>query len=60
MLFYITKTLPAITSCYQKLTKELSKIHFLKAPMHEEQLMVSGNFLRLTQKSRNQTRLRAA
>ena len=33
---------------------ELSKIFYLKAPPKEEQLMLSGNFLRLTQKSRKQ------
>jgi len=39
---------------------ELSKIYFLKAAPHEEQMMLSGNFLRLTQYARNRALLQAA
>ena len=38
---------------------ELSKIYFLKAPAAEEALMLSGNFLRLTKKSRTVATLKA-
>lgn len=39
---------------------ELSKIFFLKAKPEEEKMMLSGNFFRLTQSSRQLALLRAA
>lgn len=39
---------------------ELSKIYFLKSTAQEEHLMLSGNFLRLTQRSRMKIAYKAA